>query len=568
VKRFLFILALSASPLWATAYTVKAGGGGSFTTIQGCATAAVAGDTCTVFAGTYNETPLPAASGTVGNPITFLVNPGDCVTVTGFNVASLSYITIGTPGSGTCTVSGNTFKGFEITGGHVAFVKPFNVIIQNNYIHDTDDICIRGPGTNAAGAATFDYILNNIITKCGGATIAGGLGNVEGNHWLIDGNTFSHVEDGIYLYGANMVVRNNTFGPITAAEEGIQHPDAVESSAGASGDYALTHMLYEGNTTISWRGSNSHGFLLRDTNSVGQTKNVIRFSQFIALGSYWLANDTNSTSELIYNNSVSVTQADFSPKDLSDLTFNAADTGANVVNNIIANSWRPANNPFCMFLSNDSVTGFVENHNLCFLSGWSTTPWQSPNASYPNYSGTDVFNSDPKYMDTALNLHLLAGSPAIGAGGPLTTAVGAGVTSTALTVANASFFSDGYGLTGVQADWIRIGASTTVQISSINYGTNVITLGSAQSWSNNDSIYLYKKSDGVIVLNAANPNIGFDPGAAAGGGGGATPAAPSRLMILQAQNKERQYEKTTHSKRTFGTNGALSFSQSADYTSH
>jgi hypothetical protein len=47
------------------------------------------------------------------------------------------------------------------------------------------------------------------------------------------------------------------------------------------------------------------------------------------------------------------------------------------------------------------------------------------------------------------------------------------------------------------------------------------------------------------------------------------PAAPSKLgVLLMAKNKERQYEKTTHSKRTFSTNVALSFSQSAGYAPH
>jgi hypothetical protein len=93
----------------------------------------------------------------------------------------------------------------------------------------------------------------------------------------------------------------------------------------------------------------------------------------------------------------------------------------------------------------------------------------------------------------------------------LTTAVGTGSSSVSLTVANAGFFSDGYGITGVQPDWIRIGASTTVQISSVNYSTNVLTLASPVSWSSGASVYLYKNSSGNLVLNGANPDIGAYP---------------------------------------------------------
>jgi len=75
----LLLLGLQAE---ATTYSVKAGGGGNFTTIQACANAAVAGDTCTVFAGTYSGWTQPT-SGSAGKPITFQANPGDTVTLTG-----------------------------------------------------------------------------------------------------------------------------------------------------------------------------------------------------------------------------------------------------------------------------------------------------------------------------------------------------------------------------------------------------------------------------------------------------------------------------------------------------
>ena len=332
---------------------------------------------------------------------------------------------------------------------------------------------------------------------------------IEGNHWLIDGNTISHVEDGIYLYGANMVVRNNTFGPLLSTDYAAQHPDGVESTCKLGSDYPLQHMLYEGNTIINWGAGDAHGLLLRDTQNCGQTSNVIRFSQFINLGSYWISNDTNSKGELIYNNSVENTQASGKAKDMSDLVFTNGDTGANVINNVIANSWRPNDSDYCLYVDGSSETGFVENHNLCFLSGWSGS-WQAPFGGYI-YSGSDIFNKDPLFVNTASDLHLQARSPAIGAGGPVTIAVGIAANSTSLTVANAGFFSDGYGLTGVQADWIRIGASTTVQVSSVNYSTNTITLASPASWPSGASIYLYKNSTGAIVLTGANPDIGAFP---------------------------------------------------------
>src|SRR5437016_3759509 len=98
LKAILCILVLAVS-VDATTYTVKTGGGGNFTTIQACAKAAVnPGDTCTVYAGTYNEVVTLSRSGTGSNGactacITFQVNLGDAVTVYGFQV-SANYLII------------------------------------------------------------------------------------------------------------------------------------------------------------------------------------------------------------------------------------------------------------------------------------------------------------------------------------------------------------------------------------------------------------------------------------------------------------------------------------------
>ena len=79
-----FLLATAAS---ATTYTVKAGGGGDFTTIQACATAMANGDTCTVFVGTYNEHVTVTAGG-VASYKTLTVNPDDPVNVLDFTINS------------------------------------------------------------------------------------------------------------------------------------------------------------------------------------------------------------------------------------------------------------------------------------------------------------------------------------------------------------------------------------------------------------------------------------------------------------------------------------------------
>src|SRR5438477_11830884 len=133
---FALIVLLSALPAAAANFTVKAGGGGNFTTIQACANAAVGGDTCTVFAGTYAERPTLPHSGTAGNPITFSVNSGDPVVVQGFVITSHSFITIGGPTAAT------SFQITSASSGNIRLQSTDHIIIQNNSIHAGGARCI------------------------------------------------------------------------------------------------------------------------------------------------------------------------------------------------------------------------------------------------------------------------------------------------------------------------------------------------------------------------------------------------------------------------------------------
>src|ERR1017187_7098510 len=74
----LIALFLMVPPAQAATYAVKAAGGGDYTTIQACANAMSRGDTCVVYAGTYNEhVALPA--GNAGAYKTLQVNGTDLV---------------------------------------------------------------------------------------------------------------------------------------------------------------------------------------------------------------------------------------------------------------------------------------------------------------------------------------------------------------------------------------------------------------------------------------------------------------------------------------------------------
>jgi len=148
-----------------------------------------------------------------------------------------------------------------------------------------------------------------------------------------------------------------------------------------------------------------------------------------------------------------------------------------------------------------------------------------------NYNDDAGENTDPKFVDEDLtnvnswtlpNLNLQSNSPAKNQGVHLTLADGSGSDSKNLIVDDSLYFQDGqFGSASgcdptkwntnivFDADWICIGSvSNCVQIDEINYSTNAITLASDTTWSDEDEIYLYKKSDGVQVLYESAPDYG------------------------------------------------------------
>ncbi|OGY23912.1 MAG: hypothetical protein A2172_02765 [Candidatus Woykebacteria bacterium RBG_13_40_15] len=140
-----------------------------------------------------------------------------------------------------------------------------------------------------------------------------------------------------------------------------------------------------------------------------------------------------------------------------------------------------------------------------------TNNWKTSNGN-PLFTNPSLEDTSSK---TLPNLDLQSSSAAINGGTYLTTANGSGSNSTSLVVLDALYFQDGSwgsdlarGVT-LFPDWIAIGTvNNVVQISSINYSTNTIALASPMTWNNGASIWLYKKSDGSIVLSGSAPDYG------------------------------------------------------------
>lgn len=209
-------------------------------TIGKCAATMVAGDTCIVKAGTYNETVTPLNSGTAGNLITYKANPGDRVVIDGqntrargFDAGFKNYIRIEGfeiinhtgPGGNPIEASSCTETcgiGWEIVNNHVhnnarntdggaIFFRWINdSLIEGNESHNnqSDGITILQGGTGRT-IIRNNHIHHNDVDGIKGCPQGGTL-IIEGNYIHNQSSTVNH-GDGFQLLGCTglVIVRNN-----------------------------------------------------------------------------------------------------------------------------------------------------------------------------------------------------------------------------------------------------------------------------------------------------------------------------------------------------------------------
>lgn len=540
--------------------TVKSGGGGNYTTIQACATAMSPGDTCTVYAGTYNEN-VTVPAGTAGNYKTISVNGSDVVSVYKFTLNSHTKLV------GNCPTP---------TPGNVPAIGSCGfTVVQSSPSAGT---CVSIPD-----GSTDIYIKNNVMSECGGSsgiiyavgsngisyvyiqgnTLSYGCGTpaspnncvaigFNGNHILVENNDMSHFGLAIETYAQFAVIRNNTFHDMNESEcgpaSGNCHLDIIyaERSNAVASDLVL-YQLWEGNTGNTITGPDGKGLWTAadDPGGCGTSCfNIIgRYNLLAHFGSGAMAQTSGFLNVKYYNNSVIDGLASFHGSNGTVGGYqDGTSTGGADINNLyyfpfsVAQSWGWA--PYSLNSSTND-TGFTAGANLAYCS---VTPCSLLGrhgavngfaTDAPVIASNIVASSDPLMNYSAGDFHLAAGSPAVNRGTYLTTvAAGDSGSGTSLVVTDAGFFQDGLGLNaaGVQADCIAVGtASNHVCITAVNYTANTLTLVSSISRSAGQGVYLYSRSDGTRVLTGSAPDMGAYPytGIAAG-----APAAPSNLSAV------------------------------------
>jgi hypothetical protein len=547
IKTIWCILLLAVSAV-ATNYTVKSGGGGNYSTIQACASAMSSGDTCTVFAGAYNEHPTISA-GATGSYKTITVNGSDVVTVQGFTINSHVKIIGNCPAlQGTITTA---TCGFFITNPSspgascISWGTSTDFYVVSNVAYACGT---WGSNNTEASHPSHGYIQGNTFSYSSSTRSAPNTGpgfSLHGDYFLVENNDISHTSDGFHFSGSYNVFRKNSFHDNLASECGSNsgncHIDFIESEPNVSGgDVSTLYNMYEGNTDTNCNSSaGCHIFLLQADVCSGQCiDTIVRFNTSIHVLTAGVENDNQWVGVANYNN----TEVDVAEGTggggggMGDSCSNGA-TDCQYFNNIYyyPNSITSFN---AIGVSGGTMPG--ASHHLAFCGGstcslsgfiYGTGTWLGDCAT--------CLLTNPLFVGSysssgAFDLHLQSDSPARGVGTNLTTASNSESSSTSLVVADDIFFQDNPGgITGVQTDCVRVGSSTSsptacIAQGGINRSTRTITLTSPISWSNGDPVYLYKNSNGNVVLNGANPDMGAMYDSASG----PAPAPPTGLSAL------------------------------------
>jgi hypothetical protein len=335
---------------------------------------------------------------------------------------------------------------------------------------------------------------------------------------------YNLIEDSVFFHGGHHVV--GLYAGYNTIRNNYFHNEAWSRSRGnrnlvLNGRDPITgHNVIEGNR---------FGYAARpcDADTVGNVAmstpyNIFRYnslyhSNAYAFGTYSYTGYSNALSNRIYNNTIynsgyNIVPAYEGGSEDAAVTFQHS----NNRDNALKNNLYYVNNR--IYTGSSSAQIYANEFNAdargnpLFVNASITAPADTNDATWPDFT-------------------LRSGSPAIDAAGALTTVAVADTGSgTSLIVSDASYFQDGrYGPPGVvQADWIAVGSiSTVVQIASIS--GNTITLAQSVARADNAPVWLYRKSDGVRVLNGSSPDAGaFE----SGGTSTPPPTAPTNLRII------------------------------------
>lgn len=491
--------------------------GNAYRTIAGAMTAAIyPGDTIDVRAGTYTERNYFTHSGSAdGGYITLQAHGGEKPIISG---SGLGYGQSGMLGGR--NVSYIKIQGLEIANydgaGIVFYGSSHYIQILNNELHDQKastrpyghTILVTGldwPSAKEASDITIsgNYI-HNVVTGVTDAynealTVAFSVDRVT-----ITNNTLHHYSHiGIDLIGKtranlerylpaghdpvpdspwprNVYISGNNVSYGAQATVGTVQICAAIYVDGAQ------YVVIENNTAHSNIG---YGIVVSAEESTFAVKHAIvrrnksYNNSHFAFGSGF--GGTVETTRVTHNtlHAPSLYTGTLKPINGNDIVFKN-----NISYSVSGQAWHilhsQANSPksdYNLFYPADTVFYYQNSPYLNF-------------STYKTGSKQDAhsLSSNPDFRNiSAWDFRLWQQSPAIDAGGNLTSVSSSNGTGTSIVVADASYFSDGFGISDRSGDQIMIG-SDVVTITKIDYDTNTISFSPSISWVKGEGVdYLF-----------------------------------------------------------------------------
>ena len=420
--------------------------------------------------GTYNEQVIINSSGNAGAYINIVGDASGTKAVTrGFYISGRSYVRI---------------IGFEITHNSITYSHGIqlqnlshHVEILNNYIHDISGAGIRWSNhdnsyvTIRGNEIYYTACPLGVSGQCIGNGTGMGLGG--GNHHLVEYNQVHRPADFINVGwnsitgtpGTHAIVRNNYMHDFrdsywADATPGSVHADMFQPVGGPG---VLQNQIYEANFMGDNIEINSHILQMRADNP--QTRDIIfRGNVGYNFGSYVMQSG-GIDNVYFYNNAFH--QMGGGP------AYNAESGNP-------SNGNYNFNNIYSIIPGNYLITAvggstFTASNNLCFSTFSHASCVSTGNPLFTNTTSRDF--------------HILSNSPAVGTCKLITIVTSGASAGASFAVADANFFTDGYGI--AEGDIIKVGANAPVRITNIS--GNTITVNQSITWNTNDGVYWRNK---------------------------------------------------------------------------
>jgi hypothetical protein len=515
---FAFVLTVPV-PVWAMDFYVDQNNAiandqnpGSFAqpwkTISKANNTLVAGDTVFIRAGTYNDATInPARSGSSESMrITYRNYENEIVTIAnavtydvGLRLDTKSYITV---------------QGINFTGQkrflYIRYNSYYNIIAYCNFDDAklTNGAVATWAGSVISGNSQHNWIHHCRFSKYGyydaddhGCVLD--IGNEENSadetrYNLIENSVFFHGGHHVVgVYGKYNVIRNNIFhnepwslGTSESDRGAVLYGDRNLSFSGYSQNGGRN--LFEGNRVgYSSDPSDNNGASGMALNS---SENIVRFNTFFNNISAGLSMSvTSSYLQNIVRNKV-----------YSNTFFNNGHNPYDPIDHMSSGIG------FGIYSGTLVITDNVFKNNILFAH---TISFGEYNINRPDRKGIMAVQTfannwngdaqgDPLFVNASASfndpmnyllpdLRLQHASPCKNSGTyltPITSATGSGTT---FVVADAGYFIDGWGITGVSGDTVQLfGTSQRARITGINYTTNTITVDQTLSWTQGQGLSL------------------------------------------------------------------------------